>query len=96
VSQDEDPNGNRRKRRKTEKTKTDQETILQAGLSGWLGVEAPEPPAPAPIIDTQNAPPIANRQSPRSPTNPSGPVQDLSPKEQNEKNASDGSKRKVL
>jgi DNA polymerase III delta prime subunit len=96
VSQDEDANANRRKRRKTEKTKTDQEPIIQAGLSGWLGVEAPEPPAPAPILDTQNAPPTANRQSLQSPINPSGPVQDLSSKEQNEQNASDGSKRKVL
>ncbi|KAJ5148090.1 FMN-binding split barrel-like protein [Penicillium atrosanguineum] len=96
VGQDEDPNANRRKRRKTEKTKPDQETNLNTGLSGWLGIETPEPVAPAPVFDTQPAPPIASLPSPQSPTNDSGPAQDLSFDETNDKNACNEGKRKIL
>ncbi|OKP14990.1 Telomere length regulation protein elg1 [Penicillium subrubescens] len=46
-SPDEDPNAGRRKRRKTERSKqSEHDQPLQAGLSGWLGVEAPASIAP--------------------------------------------------
>ncbi|GLI74224.1 hypothetical protein PoHVEF18_002459 [Penicillium ochrochloron] len=46
-TQDDDPNAGRRKRRKTERSKqSEHDQPLQAGLSGWLGVEAPAPMAP--------------------------------------------------
>ena len=97
VSQEEDPNANRRKRRKTEKSKPDQETTVKSGLSGWLGIEAPEPVAAAPTINIEPTPSIVpRRQSPRSPINNSAPEQDLSPIEQSDKNASTRDKRKTL
>ncbi|KAF3385344.1 Telomere length regulation protein elg1 [Penicillium rolfsii] len=44
---DEDPNAGRRKRRKTERSKQpEHDQPLQAGLSGWLGVEPPASIAP--------------------------------------------------
>lgn len=60
-SPDEDPNGGRRKRRKTERNKqSEHEKPLQAGLSGWLGVELPTSTAPeAPGLNAEsNAPAI--------------------------------------
>lgn len=69
---------------------------MKSGLSGWLGIETSEPMAPVPIVDTQLAPPIATRQSPRSPTNDSGPVQDVSSIECNYKNACNEGTRKIL
>ncbi|KAJ5159540.1 uncharacterized protein N7482_006544 [Penicillium canariense] len=47
LSQDEDLNASRSKRRKIERTKQpEQEQPLQAGLSGWLGLEMPGSVAP--------------------------------------------------
>jgi len=91
VAQDEEPNANRRKRRKTEKAKPDQETTVKSGLSGWLGIEAP-----APTINTETPPIVTRHQSPRSPTNDSAPEQRLSSTEQNNKNAHNEGKRKTL
>lgn len=48
-SQDEEPNASRRKRRKTEKPRsTEQDTNVQSGLSGWLGMEVV--PAATPVV----------------------------------------------
>ncbi|KAJ5371345.1 uncharacterized protein N7496_007437 [Penicillium cataractarum] len=58
-SPDEDPNAGRRKRRKTERSKhSEHDQPLQAGLSGWLGVEAPASVAPkAPVKEVNSSTP---------------------------------------
>ncbi|KAJ5674528.1 uncharacterized protein N7477_004462 [Penicillium maclennaniae] len=95
LNQDEDPNASRRKRRRMEKSKPDQGTILRTGLSGWLGIETSETAAPPPIADTRPAPAIASHQSPR-PLDDSGQVLDPSSNEQDDEDASNGGKRKIL
>lgn len=58
-SPDEDPNAGRRKRRKTERSKqSEHDQPLQAGLSGWLGMEAPASVAPkAPVKEVNSSTP---------------------------------------
>lgn len=69
MAQDEDPNANRRKRRKTAKTSNrEEDATLQPGLSGWLGKEPPSMvSATKPAAGDGPQPTTATRHLPPSP-----------------------------
>lgn len=100
LSQVEDLNASRRKRRKTEKSQhTEHDTTLKTGLSGWLGVEVPasKPPTAPPTNLEPNSPTVPPPPlSPQPQASKSIPEQDPIPADQKEPKSRPANKRKTL